>query len=315
MSKKGSDGFQNRAAMKFKQPDKIDLMTQQDIFKIFDDEIDTILDQVTANREHRGKYPTYVANAFANLSTALWFKEYVNDHCKITKKGKFKTDLTDDQVESLRTLLAEAYKKSATNQYAQQTQEYDERNKMLSKTFIILYWKVYRLARKLKVEETYTRDLTIQVYGDPTNNMKFIHKIFKRSVLSDKKKIKLMKEMYKAYPKDNPGRFQMAVGAAMTVDSNSSDMIAALYTYMMKLKKKKRAPIIMAYAMAYKKNKSNNFRLTGGEFYKKNKPMIKELKEIDIGFKKAFKPLKAKKVKKEVNDIIAKEKKEKKNNK
>ena len=107
MSKKGSDGFQNRAAMKFKQPDKIDLMTQQDIFKIFDDEIDTILDQVTANREHRGKYPTYVANAFANLSTALWFKEYVNDHCKITKKGKFKTDLTDDQVESLRTLLAE----------------------------------------------------------------------------------------------------------------------------------------------------------------------------------------------------------------
>ena len=301
MSKKGSDGFQNRAAMKFKQPEKIDLMTQQEIFKIFDDEIDTILDQVTANREHRGKYPTYVANAFANLSTTLWFKLYVKDHCKVVKKGKLKTDLSDDQIESLRTLIAEAYKKSATNQYAQQTQEYDERNKMLGKTFIILYNKVYRLAKKLKIEKAYARDLTIQIYGDPINNMRFIHKIFNRSILSDKKKIKLMKKMYNAYPKDNPGRFQMAVGSAMTVDSNNSDMIAALYTYMMKLKKKKRAPIIMAYAMAYKKNKSNNFRLTGGEFYKKNKRMIKELKRVDIGFKKAFKSLKAKKVKDDIN--------------
>lgn len=300
MSKKGSDGFQNRAAMKFKQPDKVDLMSQQEIFKIFDEEIDTILDQITANREHRGKYPTYVANAFANLSTALWFKKYVKDHCKINKKGKLKTDLTDDQIESLRNILADAYKKSATNQYAQQTQEFDERNKMLSKTFIILYWDVYRLAKKLKVEDSFTRDLTVQVYGDPVNNMRFVHKIFNRSIMSDKKKIKLMKKMYDAYPpvrESEISRFHQAVGAAMTVDSNSSDMIAALYTYMMKLKKKKRAPIILGYAQAYKKNKSNNFRLTGGEFYKKNKPMIKELKELDIGFNKAFKGLKAKKSK------------------
>ena len=300
MSKKGNDGFTNRAAMKFKQPDKVDLMEQSEIFKIFDDEIDVILDQITANREHRGKYPTYVSNAFANLSTALWFKEYVKSHCKISKKGKLKTDLSEDQVESLRNILADAYKKSATNQYAQQTQEFEERNRMLSKTLIILYWDVYQLARKLKVEEHYTRDLAIQIYGDPVNNMRFIHKTFNRSVKSDKKKIKLLKKMYNAYPpvKDSDiSRFNQAVGAAMTVDSNNSDMIAALYTYMMKLKKKKRAPIIMGYARAYKKNKSSNFRLTGGDFYKKNKPMIRELKDIDIGFKKAFKDLKVKKVK------------------
>ncbi len=300
MSKKGNDGFNNRAAMKFKQPDKVDLMDQSEIFKIFDDEIEVILDQITANREHRGKYPTYISNAFANLSTALWFKEYVKDHCKINKKGKLKTDLTDDQIESLRNILADAYKKSATNQYAQQTQEFEERNRMLSKTFIILYWDVYQLAKKLKVEEHYTRDLAIQIYGDPVNNMRFIHKTFNRSIKSDKKKIKLLKKMYDAYPsvKDTDiSRFDQAVGAAMTVDSNNSDMIAALYTYMMKLKKKKRAPIILGYARAYKKNKSNNFRLTGGDFYKASKPIIKELKHMDIGFKKAFKDLKAKKVK------------------
>ena len=51
-----------------------------------------------------------------------------------------------------------------------------------------------------------------------------------------------------------------------------------------------------AYAKAYKWNQTNYFKMKDGEFYKKNKPLIKELIDHDIGFKKAFKGLKGKKL-------------------
>lgn len=287
----GGDGFNNALAKLFRNPDKVDTLSQKKIFDTFNDDIGTLLGQMTAYRNHDGKFPQYIQNAFCNLSSALWFKEYVKDHCKITKKGKLKSDLSEDELESLRLILADAYKKSAQNQYPQQTQEFTDRNKMLSETFILLCNDQYKLARKLGLDKSQTRDLCIQIYGDPIGNMKFIHKIFNHSIMSDKKKIKLLKKLY-------GDRFDSAVGAAMTVDANNSDCIAMLYDYMMSLKKKKRAPIIMAYAIAYKRNKSNNFRMAGdGEFYRKNKDIIKELKDLDIGFKKAFKPLKKKSVK------------------
>lgn len=307
MSKnKGNGDFPNKAAKKFKQLDKVDLMTQQEIFEIFDEEIGTILGQYTAHREHRGRYPQYVSNAFANLSTALWVYNYVDEHIKIKKHGKIKTDLSEDELESLRTMIADAYKKSATNQYPQQIQEFKERNELLSKAFIKLSPTVYKLTKQLNVKskvkkslsdtgnkkqlsKSQRRDLTIQIYGDPVNNMRFVHKIFNHSSLSDKKKLKLMKEMY------GKERFIDAVGAAMTVDNNNSDCLAMLYDHLMNSKKKKRAKYILAYAKAYKKNKTSNFRLQGGEFYTKNKKMIKELEDRwDIGFKKAFKNLKPK---------------------
>jgi hypothetical protein len=289
MAKNKGGDFQNRAAKRFKTPDKVDLMPQQEIFEIFDEDIETILDQVTAARNHTGKYPVYVTqNAFVNLSTPLWFSLYVKDHCKV-KKGKLKTDLSEDQIESLKSILADAYKKSATNQYSQQTQEFKDRNKIIGKTFIILSPKVYMLTKKLKLTKSQRRDLTIQIYGDPVNNMRFIHKLFNHSPISEEKKLKLCKKMY------GKNRFIDAVGAAMTVDSNTSDFLVTLYEYMMSKKTKKRAPFVLAYARAYKKNKSSNYRLSGGEFYKKNRKLIKELKSLDIGFKKAFKNLKPKK--------------------
>lgn len=292
MSKnKGGDGggFDNRAYRRFKVPEKVDLMSQKEIFEIFDEDISKILEQYTANRNHRGKFPMYVANGFANLSTPLWVKEYVKEHCSIKKKnGKLKTDLSEDEIESLKTMLADAYKKSATNQYPQQTQEFAERNKMIGTAFIALDPELYALTKKLGLSKSQRRDLVIQIFGDPTNNMRFVHKIFNHSTLSDKKKLKLMQKMY------GKERFTKAVGAAMTVDSNNSDCIAMLYNYMMKLKLKKRAPILLAYSESYKKNKSSNFRLSGGDFYKDNKRLIKELKKGDIGYKKAFKNLKPK---------------------
>ncbi len=314
MSKnKGGSGFDNRAARRFAKIERVDQMSQQEVFEILDGDITTILAQYTAARERQGKFPQYMANAFANLSTALWVKRYVDANIKVKvkkKKGKVKsvsirTSLSEDEVESLRVMIADAYKKSASNVYSQQTQEYLDRNKLLSKAFIKLCPELYLLTKKLCVRvkrrpldddkkrrraltKAERRDLTIQVYGDPVSNMRFVRKLFDKSPLSDKKKLKLMKAMY-------GDRFPMAVGAAMTVDNNSSDCLAMLYEHLMKSKKKKRADYVLAYAVAFKKNKTYNFRLEGGEFYKRNKKFCKELaKEWDIGFKKAFAKLKPK---------------------
>jgi hypothetical protein len=99
-------------------------------------------------------------------------------------------------------------------------------------------------------------------------------------------------------------RFETAIGAALTMTNTKSDFLAMIYEYVMhgcykkKWKKSKkldaRAPYVYAYAKAYKWNQANYFKMKDGEFYKKNKPLIKELIELDIGFKKAFKGLKGK---------------------
>lgn len=292
MSKKnrGGDGFSNQAARMFKRVEKVDLLSQEEIFRVLDDEMQLILDQVSAHRNHeRGaQFPDYILNGFANLSTVLYFKKFVKKHVKVKhKKHKIVTDLTEDSIQSLRQLLADAYKKSATNFYSQQTIEFTDRNEMLSRTFVMLDPKNYALTKKLKLKKSQRRDLCIQVFGDPVYNMRYIHKTFNESALSDKKKLKLLRKMY------GKKRFVTAIGAAMTIDNNNSDMLANLIGYVTGMKKKRRrAPYLMAYAIAFKKNKTYNFRLADGDFYRRNKPLIKELKKVDIGFKKAFRQLK-----------------------
>lgn len=301
MSKKNNGNFNNKAAKRFKQPDRIDTMEQEDIFEILDEDIGIILGQITANRDHYAPFPQYIMNAFANLSTPLWFNEYVKEHVKVKKcsgkkkKYKIKTDLTDDEIESLKTILSGAFKRSVTNQFPNQTQEFKERNKIIGETFKRLEPNNYYLAKKLNggtdaLDERELRELVIQVYGNPVSNAKFVHRLFNLSPLPDKKKLKIMKQMY------GKKRFVKAAGAMLTVTDNNSDCIEMIYQYIKDLKTKKRAPYILEYARAYKENKSSNFRLSAeGKFYKKNKKLIKELIECDIGFKKAFKNLKGKK--------------------
>lgn len=287
MSKNKQNKFNNRASRKFSDMSKVDVMSQKEIFEILDEDIKTILQQYTDYRTRKpgANYPTYVANAFANISTALFFEEYIKEHVKVKKKGKIKSDLDKEELESLRQILAEAYKKSQTNFYANQAQEYPERNKMISRSFRKLYPKVWNLTKRLKgLSKSQRRDLTIQVYGDPVYNMKFVHKVINQSSLSEKKKLKLLQKMYGK-------RFVKAVGAAMTVEGNNSDCLAMLYGHLANQKKKKRAPYIMAYAEAYKKNKSRYFRIDA-DFYEENKDILKELIRVDLGYKKAVKNLK-----------------------
>lgn len=301
MSKGNSGDFQNRAAKKFRQLDEVATMSQRNIFRLLDDEIDTIVDQVARYRNHQGKFPMYVLNGFANLSTSKWFFDYLKDHVKVTKKNKIKTDLDDTKIDAIREILSRAYKKSVTNYYANQTQDFEDRNIYISKAFIMLDPVNYKLTKKLnntgvELTKTQRRDLCVQIYGDPVHNIKFVCGIFDNSNVSDNKKMKLLKKMYGE-------RFVTAVGAAMTMSSTKSDFLSMCYTYLMDtLRKKKktktlknRAKFVRAYAQAYKYNQSSYFKLKDGRFYEENKPLIKELvKEIDVGYKKAFKHLKPK---------------------
>lgn len=300
MSKRGGDNnFQNRACRKFKDNQKAHLISQDEVFEILEADITEILKQVSNARNHTNgaKYPTYTTEMFSNLSTPLFFYYYVKEHVsnkakkvKKKKKGKInvrvkmKTDLTEDEIESLKNLLSTVYKKSASNQYPNQQQEFSERNKLISKTFKRLDYRNYLIAKKLGLDEADTRDLIIQVYGDPRYNMKHIHKPISMSNASEKKKIKILKALYE-------DRFVSAVGAAMTIDNSKSDSLAMLYAYMMDKKLKKRAPYVRAYAEAYKMTPSRYFRIDA-HFGRKNRKLIRELKHIDIGYKKAFKNLK-----------------------
>jgi len=307
MSKNKNNGkFSNRAARRFNDLAKIDTMDQSEIFEILTEDMDIMLDQVTAFRDHKpnSPYPQYIGNAFANLSTPLFFSEYVDEHVKVKKKGKkVKTDLDEAKIESLRAIISDAYKKSATNFYANQLQEFTERNELLSKTFMKLYPEVYRKTKKFDgLSKSQRRDLTIQIYGDPAYNMRFIHKLINQSTLTDKKKLKLLCELY------GKKRFVKAVGAAMIVEGNNSDCLAMLFEYMQGLKKKKRAKYLKAYADAYKKAKTKYFRIDKN-FYDENKRIIKELGRLDIGYKKAFKDLKGGKSTKKRDDQRNKDRK------
>lgn len=306
MSKRDNGGgFNNRAARKFRDNPKIDRMSQEEIFEILEEDMTTILQQVTDHRNHKGKYPTYTGQMFANLSVPLYFYRYIQEHVKPKyRAGKIKTDLEADQIESLKQILADAYKRSATMQYERQNQEFADRNKLLSKAFRILDARGWKLTKKLKgLTKVQRRDLLIQAYGDPVLNMRFVHKIINSSTATDKVKLRVLKKLYR-------DRFVDAVGAALTVESNRSDCIEMLYSYMAKKKAKKRAPYIRAYAEAYKTNGTHNNMWVNNEFAHTNRKIIRELKMIDIGYKKAFKRLKGdvkKKSKKDDTLMSAKE--------
>lgn len=286
MSKKNKGGgdFQNRAARKFKDSNRIDLIGQEEIFEILEEDFGTILKQIDEAKRHvpGAKYPTYTGNMFANLSVPLYIYCYVRDNVKV-KNGKLKTSLEKYEIEAIRQLLADAYKKSMSHQYDKQAQDMDDRNRLILKAFAHISPKLKKAAKKLKLNKHMTRVVMIQVYGDPKYNMKQLHKQFNNSTVSDKKKMKILKKLYGS-------RFEAALGAALTVNVAGSDILATIFDYVKNMPKKKRGRVIRWYAEAYKLNGTTYHQFTK-DFAKKNKKIVRELKLIDIGYKKAFKYL------------------------
>ena len=296
MSKnRGGGEFQNSAAKKFKNLELIPTMDQEEIFDILDDNIDIILEQTKRSLDHMGKFPMYILNAFANLSTALWFYCYVADGCK-QKKRKVVVNFDEDDREALKNILYRAYKKSVTNFFAQQTQEFEERNRLISDAFVLLDHETYELTKKLntpdnKISKLNRRDMTVQVYGNPVHGAKYIYRSFDESSVSSKKKLKLLKKLY-------GDRYYDALGALLTCNNNKSDLIGLAYDTLMRPKGKKKRRlkaqlrIMRAYAIAYKTNQTQYFKMAQAECYTKFKDIIGVLIMKDIGFKKAFKAAK-----------------------
>ena len=283
MSKKSK--FGNRAARRFNNIDKIDTMSQEEIFDILTGDMKIMLDQVTAFRQHKpnSPYPAYICNAFANISTAYYFFKFVKTHVKIGKKNKIKTDLDKDELESLRQIIADAYKRSVTNGFQNQALDYRERMKYLGKAFIRLCPDKYALTRKITgLTRQQRRDLTVQVYGDPVYNIRQVARIFDVSSVSEKKKMRVLKMLY-----GKKKRVVAALGAALTIDSTSSDFTMMVFDHIMDKKKWKRFVYFREYARAFKKNKSRFFRIDQ-DFLDKHKKLIKLLIKHDRGFKKAF---------------------------
>ena len=185
---KNKNRFNNRAAKKFNDLGKVETMSQEEIYDVLLDDLELILQQFTDYRNHKpnSSFPLYMGNAFANLSTALFFYEFAKDQIKITKKGKMKTDLSKDELESLRQIVSEAYKKSVTNYYQNQQLDHDDRMKLLGKTFELLSPDVYRMSKKLDgLTKSQRRTLNIMIYGEPVRNMKYLHKMLNNSTVTN----------------------------------------------------------------------------------------------------------------------------------
>ena len=271
--KKDKNSFQNRAAKKFNDAAKADLMSEEEVYDVLEKDIDIIIDQVAKNQAQQGKYPRYVTNIFANISSAKFFYEYV---------VAFRSDFTKETREALKNIISSAFKDSIMNKYQFQVLENDDRNNYLRDTFKMLATKDFKIAKRLELETDKTKELIIQAYMEPKYSAKQVAKLFDKSNISDKKKMKILRKLYKGE------RFVDVIGAALTVDFTASDFVHMAYEFIMDKKKKKRSKYLEAYAINFKKVKKAATSLVNTTFVENNKKVIKKLIRKDRGYKKAF---------------------------
>lgn len=288
-NKGGGDNpsFENRACKRFRENKNIGVMSQSEIFEILDEDLETILGQITDSRQRRGKYPRYAEQMFVNLSVPYYFYKYAKKHIK-TKKGEVICKKLDaDALESMRQLIASVYRLTFdrnNGMFNGQILDADDRNKYLLRTFHILSEPQYKVAKKLGLSRKDTEALIIQIYGKPEKSMSRIHTKFSDSSISEKKKLKIFKKLY-------GDRFVQACGCVMCMESTRSDFISTIFNYVNKHKKKKRAKFLKAYADAFKHMQCHNYQVNA-QFAHDNRKLIDGLLYLDVGYRKAFRNLK-----------------------
>lgn len=319
-NKNKSGGFNNYAARKFADANKVPKMSQHKIMGILESDMAIMIDQVAKNRagEKDAKYPQYITNGFANLSTAKLFYDYIKTNVKINKKdgsiNTKKTDMTFSEVDALRVIIANAMSASLTGQFPNESPDYAERNEYLAKSFQRLDPVRYKMTKKLKLDSNMTRrKLIISVFLDPRFEAKRVMNIFDKSGIPDKKKMKLLMKLYRLTedelsikeikddhlgldddPNYVPGemsRFAEAIGYIFTLESANSDFAEMCIRYVSKRKKRDRKVFLMEFAEAFKVRKTSNFLLKSGDFYDKNRKIMKKLVKMDVGYRKAFRSL------------------------
>lgn len=297
MSKNKNNNFQNYAAKRFAQIEKIDQYAENDIFDILSKELPIILRQITSAKSG-AQYPEYAVNMFANISAAKFVYQYVQTWDKqIRKTGD--SDLMDiTDVKALRDLVSEAFIRR--DKFVNQKMEEKDRNKLLLKTYAMLDPVGVKRAKKLKLSKKLTIELALRIRKPAKFTIDRVGKLFDMSTVSDKKKLKVLKKLTRTDKK-----FADYIGAALTISKSVTDFVGMAYDVVMPKKEtkkgkmtkkimKRRMPYLRAYATAFKKRRMYNTILTDN-FYKQNKKLIKKLIDEDLGFKKAFKILKSKK--------------------
>lgn len=329
MSKKNKNGggFDNIAASKFSDMRRVSCMTEFEIVEILNKDFKTVLAQIVANRrgDKKAKYPEYIRNAFANISTARYMYIAVKDAIKVSGKKIKKSKLTFPQIDAMRVMIADAIVSSNRAMYQSEQADQGRRNYLLEKTYRKLDPRRINMARNLfkgaKVDgeeiskEIVDRRATVlcaAMYLDPAMEVSQVIRILgeiNTSLDRDKvmkiikKLLKMTKDEYKirrskdlalglnqdpAYIGGCYVRFAEFVGYAFTVDRSNSSIIELLIDFVSNTKKNDRKIFIMAFGNAYKRYKKANFHLCTTEFYEQNRKIFKKLEDMDIGYKKAF---------------------------
>lgn len=278
MSKK-KNSFSNPLALRFNDQKRIELMSEEEVFKIFDKDFDTLIKQLSDNLNGvpGAKYPVYASNLFHNPSSAKYISKYVKE---------FKDEIKEDENEllAIRHLIAMGYKDNTNKQYYQEDDNI--RAELLLKAFNSISAGRIKLAKKLKIkgqdkETNLENAVALAIFS--YLNMDQITKVAQlidKSEIGNKKKLAIFKKLYGK-------RFYSAYGALFTINRQNS-FVVYMYEKFMKMNKKKRTKILFEYATHYKKMKHRAFMLESDDFFRENKRIIKKLKKKDIGFNKAF---------------------------
>jgi hypothetical protein len=278
-NKKNKNNFQNPLAQKFQDPNRIETMSEEEIFKIMDKDLETLLKQLAANLngEPGAKYPVYGANMFFNPSSARYIYEY-------TRQYQDEIESDENELLAIRHLIATGYKDNLQKKF--HYQDDDIRSDLLLKAFKKISKDRIEIAKKLKInsEDKETKlEAAIAIAIFSYLNMDQITKVatmIDKSDVKNKKKQKIFKKLYGK-------RYKMAYGALFTIN-RQNDFVTYMFKKFEKLNKKKKYQVLFEYATHYKRIKHRSFVLESEEFLKENKKLIKQLAKEDIGFKKAF---------------------------
>ena len=326
---KKNDGYQNFAAKRFKDPQRVTTMSEEEIYDILEKDIFTILKQLADYQEcqnagsyherkkkknHKGfvNYPNYTKNMFNNLSAAKFIYEFV----ECWKNGDI--ELRKPQREALKMLISTAYRDTISKNKIYPIMDDDDRCVYLCEAFRMLDKKNYKLALKLTKAETKKASKLRRPEENKTKQeRKEEEKLRKakakahaceliiqayqdpkhgcRSVVREFDKRNMPdKKKLKLLKKLYGDRYYEACGCILGIEGGSSDMVATVKDQLNKMKKKERKKVLRAFGDYFKQFGKRSF-LLDSRFYDKHKKIIKKLISEDIGYKKAFIGLKEKK--------------------
>ena len=326
---KNKNGFDNLSAKRFKDVQHSARMSENEVYSIMQRDFRVVVSHINEYEEsqiqmrrkryglkHRNitpaKYPQYTKNMFANLSVC----KYLYEIAKLWEKDK--VELQKPDIEAIMLMIGTCYRDMTgpNNQY--NVSDNQDRGYFICEITRIfnkkLYKKIYKFTSNRRITKGKLNDpdrkmtdadkekakikaceIIMNTYGDPTYGAKAVISEFeKHDFVGDnnlKKKIKLLKKLYKNRSVRGEDAFNEFVGVALTNPDSGSDLVQYFVTkyVLKKVKNKTREYILRVYAEAYKILGSSAVYINENFVSDKRvKKIKKKLINDDIGYKKAF---------------------------